>query len=128
MPPDQRIAEIRAREEAATQGPWEWSCHPWGWQMRAPDLHCRICTEEFYPESLPETVARQGSDAEFISHARDDVPYLLDRCERQARVIEGVRAACQPETWPPGVDTGKMHRNALRARILALLDDADGGG
>lgn len=55
---DKRIAEIRARVEAATSGPW----HPDRISFRV-----RVDSE-----------AHTQADAAFIVAARDDVPDLLD--------------------------------------------------
>jgi len=80
------FAEIKAREQAATPGPW--------------------IAESYYPEHIPEPVPRfrrvknddtdivndlsfsfQRPDAAFIAHARADIPALLAEVERltQAR-------------------------------------------
>lgn len=76
-----RIDEIRARVEAATEGPWVLanSC---SWR--------RILTEEDRPVVVP-TVSRSdghpdlsipnAADGEFIAHAREDIPFLLARIE-----------------------------------------------
>jgi hypothetical protein len=72
------LAEIKAREQAATRGPWEVKTnrHPettreaWGW-IKGP------C------ENWCWTDRRSSSrhDAEFIAHARTDIPALLAEVE-----------------------------------------------
>ena len=68
-----RLAEIKARADAATPGPWQWRedepaslvhvtdprMHPWN-ILKAPDWGPTL------------------ADAAFIAAAREDVPWLLD--------------------------------------------------
>lgn len=64
-----RIEEIKARVEAATPGPW------WG-------DHANYCVVQAHRahDDNPETVADNvyAEDIDFIAHAREDIPYLLD--------------------------------------------------
>ena len=76
------IAEIQARVDAATKGPW---------------VTCGIYVEtvpEFALDRfdiMPETVAKADvgdHDAEFIAHARQDIPNLLAALEKsEAEVV-----------------------------------------
>ena len=86
---EKRLAEIRARVEAATPGPWE-----------VDDKY----SDKFVVCELDEYVAVSasadadigldgGPDAEFIAHARRDIPDLLDdldalRAERDKLLLE----------------------------------------
>lgn len=68
MTPEQ-LAEIRARAEAATPGPWgavKWSAL---WEIRTPAVEPGVAFE------------LDHADAEFVSHARTDIPALLDYIE-----------------------------------------------
>jgi hypothetical protein len=80
------MAEIRARAEAATDGPWrEAVLGSEGYDVRAPDV---IRGASRIPRARP--VARCGqldwdadkANAQFIAHARQDVPWLLAEVER----------------------------------------------
>lgn len=75
--PKDRTTEIRAREEAATVGPWSWvnrdSARPY--LAHGPQQGVLGCAALLGPEP---------ADAEFIAHAREDIPFLLDQLE-QAR-------------------------------------------
>ena len=62
-----RIAEIKARCEAATPGPWYKGNDT---LVMKTESHAVVC----------DTRAR--SDAAFIAHARDDIPDLLAELER----------------------------------------------
>ena len=91
----EQIAEIEAREKAATAGPWV-NVDTSGWHQpcifvgRVPD------GEEFQPgfnnviAHLSATVGkleREIENADFIAHARADVPALLaDNRELRARL------------------------------------------
>lgn len=72
-----RLAEIEARLEAATRGPWE-QC---AYKTSSGDMGYSV--DQMYGDEIAEEVARmprtpQGSaDAHFISHARQDVPALV---------------------------------------------------
>ena len=95
----ERLAEIRARAEAATPGPWEaedystdpgdeGSCitagEPGTMRQRA------VAYAIDYPWTTPESCA---ADATFIAHARTDVPELAAEVERLRVFIRGTRIA-----------------------------------
>jgi hypothetical protein len=75
-----RVAAIRARAEAATRGPW--------WTEGVPAVYAKIpkgrpngegiidCV--YYGRKVPEAQA----NAEFIAHAREDIPWLLEQLAR----------------------------------------------
>lgn len=74
---EQRIAEIRARCEAASLGPWEW----------ADDALWAVApTDDFDDSRIIETDSGyyppRDNDRAFIAHARDDIPWLLAEIER----------------------------------------------
>lgn len=76
-----RLAEIRARAEAATPGPWE------------HEYDERDAWRVFGNPAMLTTVLTPGipprySDAAFIAHAREDIPFLLAEVER---LREGLR-------------------------------------
>jgi hypothetical protein len=86
-----RLQEIRERCDKATAGPWESDGEVIGWLSgdapavavrydRGSGSHCPVCM------CAPHLSGRYGvaggdnpiEDAEFIAHARTDIPYLLD--------------------------------------------------
>lgn len=95
---DEELAAIRARAEAATAGPWEWlgdsDLHAVTVYEYEPDeearhdpTHLEYATEKIiitdsgcYP---PE-----GADAEFIAHAREDIPRLLAEIARLRTMLD----------------------------------------
>ena len=81
---DERISEIKARVDAATEGPWEF------WSNVGLQ-----CTDHGRPIGKPLGPFHQGvkidganrtstmePDSVFIAHAREDIPYLLAEIER----------------------------------------------
>lgn len=75
----EEMAQIRARAEAATPGPWDLDAaggHGHRWGVTGPE------SEDFEFLFYPADYPRHGVDAEFIAHARSDVPRLLEEVER----------------------------------------------
>jgi hypothetical protein len=70
---DEQLAEISKRAEAATPGDW----------CIYDDIDA-TGERAFYLETETEIIGdtRKSSDAEFIAHAREDVPKLLAEIER----------------------------------------------
>ena len=72
-----RLDKIKARADAATEGPWVRDMHSpdmsgrSGWYIRGPrklGLRSMVLNSRMLP-----------GDAEFIEHAREDVPWLVER-------------------------------------------------
>lgn len=78
MTDEQRLAEIRSRAEAATPGPWQSECE--GDLVTAGPLSLTLADFTWRRKPNP-------ADAPFVAHARDDIPWLLDLVQQQARVI-----------------------------------------
>ena len=103
---ESRLAEIRARAEAATDGPWEWAAHTTvdgdKWSV-------------FHGESTSALAMNNDGwapDAEFIAASRTDLPALLAAVEavmalhkRLTFPDDGIGEPtacghCDNETWP----------------------------
>jgi len=68
---EQRLAEIRKLEQAATPGPWVIGIYErYGW----PGFTIRDMQGPTHEEAM--------RDADFIAAARDDIPYLLAEIDR----------------------------------------------
>jgi len=85
---EQELADIRARSEAATGGPWRF----------VEEGRDNISGDSFIMTGPPTgrngdlyltTDKRDGShaDYEFIAHARQDIPRLLDEVERLRKLV-----------------------------------------
>ena len=93
---EERIAEIRAREKAATQG---------AWRAKSEALEADECgnatAEMTYVSTNDKGIcilygrghddANAQEDAAFIAHAREDIPALLDEVERLRAENEKLR-------------------------------------
>lgn len=75
---EERIAKIRAREKAATQGPWREECVI-GRRKEIETFHTIRDKDGAIVDVLPILAYH---DAAFIAHAREDIPALLDEVER----------------------------------------------
>ncbi len=79
-----RLEEIKERVKKATKGPWESSENLGDHSVQGPDGPVAAVTYAYAegPISLDEC------DAEFIAHARDDIPWLLEHLKEAREVIE----------------------------------------
>lgn len=117
-----RLDEIKARCDAATEGPWQWR-NSNGEPMllsRAPGLYVVMTFERmgmhgaqpvFRDPENPNVLKPAGreniyefSDAEFIAAAREDVPWLLAEverltAERDALAAKVARVEALAEEW-----------------------------
>ena len=99
----ERLAEIEARANAATQGPWEW--HPYmgsGATLAKPnhpfhELNILKTTDDWPPVA---------ADAEFIAAARTDVPALL----AEVRRLQDAAQAIAVKAWDEGYAEGGRGR------------------
>ena len=72
------IEAIKVREQAATPGPWETCKHSGRWAVFG---YSKTSARD---EKLTVMLPRKA-DAEFIAHARQDIPVLLSEIERLTR-------------------------------------------
>jgi len=97
---DIRVAEIQERLDKTTSGPWIVSYREEYGKRRV----YKISTEEglnedhCYEKDQGVIVETDGgyyppreNDAEFIAHARSDVPWLLETVRYMSRLIEGMK-------------------------------------
>lgn len=72
-----RIDEIKAREAAATKGPWKWPC---GGGM--------TCPRGDHDELFVEFLNCSWEDGQFIAHAREDIPDMIPVVEQAVQLCE----------------------------------------
>ena len=118
MTPEQ-LASIRERAEAATEGPW----------LQGREKVRYESAREVYTERDPSRTSRDvcradeaDEDAEFIAHAREDVPALLAEVERLQRadalMLDSARST------PTGLDI-QMHAGGPNTqKALIFIADA----
>lgn len=96
----ERLAQIRVREGAATKGPWHLERHE-------PTLARLVVSEDCTLDiSFGYIGNRTEGDAEFVAHARDDVPDLLAEVERlRVRVAELEAGRNRINSLPPSRQT-----------------------
>ena len=111
---DARIAQIQERTEKATKGPWVWrDCYDSGdcklHQSEGLDADCEnIDAGRIELQAEGSTVVKvwaafaddsglevSRDDARFIEHAREDIPYLLDRVAALTQALEEARQQLQ---------------------------------
>jgi ABC-type nitrate/sulfonate/bicarbonate transport system substrate-binding protein len=124
------LADIEARAEAATEGPWvlgaEWATVASGSDSVIHgyyDGECPSCGEKIVTTA---DVALHADDAEFIAKARTDVPRLV-RALREAWEVAD-RNADGYATWTDRAREAEAERDRLRAQVeavRALVDSAD---
>lgn len=112
-----QLDEIKARAEAATQGPWTF------------DANCTLSSERSEILHAGETGFVASANAEFIAHAREDIPALLAEIERlQARERELLlalsKAAPRP-TYSPGGAGPRMYDGTFCVICQAELNSPD---
>lgn len=102
---DEELDAIAARADAATAGPWFPDYDP------RDDGADQVVTERLTIAFMATPKVRHERDAEFIAHAREDVPRLVAEVRRlraeEAR-LRGIEAAYEPlhdEMFPGGEDT-----------------------
>ena len=127
------FAAIQARANAATEGPWARSGHDIGHVVFDTEGPCELAG----PVMLSRVIGEAGyEDAEFIAHARVDIPALLAAVRERDNTIARVRALAgspadadplsgfkgQPDDMP-GVDDFIDHGVWLqKAALRAALD------
>ncbi len=111
MTPSERIAAIRAREQAATLGPWTAK------RMNMDDdgetaweYECEPGDEQLYAKVTAPShqIANTGDDegstmaplAEFIANARADIPWLVARLGQAEDLLRDSRCDCPLSDCP----------------------------
>jgi predicted metal-dependent phosphoesterase TrpH len=103
----ERLEEIRKRAEAATKGPWESKCRSVGNEGNDPawpekdflQFHVRWTDGSEVEVVGPKEVTWgrgdfYGRDADFIAHAREDIPWLLSELERMDALYRSAMKIC----------------------------------
>lgn len=101
-----KIDEIRAREQAATPGPWYWEE-----DLLLTTYETHLVMKPFHDDDTYETsTCVMPYDADFIAAAREDTPYLLSEIERLtaerdvavAEIPESCANCFSLDEWPHG--------------------------
>ena len=126
-----RLDEIEARANAATEGPWEWEGEAKAeWEIGANSL---------VPSRRPDDPVLYGygydasgievktpADAEFIAHARTDVPWLLEQVDRRDKALEKVlRLHPRVVVLHADPEFGRMEDDAICGACIVNHEPAD---
>jgi hypothetical protein len=124
-----RIGEIRARCEAATPGPWSVT------GRNGHDLTIYGHIAVLPPDSASTAYCMDMTDARFIAHAREDVPWLLKRVEAlEAALREAIdafgqigsgNARCRQAGYGNCDHRCAIHARAAMAHFTASLEAAE---
>ena len=118
----ERLAEIRTRAEAATEGPWEatWEEGDDWWSITGAPQRVgaggpwAVCPE------VATSDARDPADATFIAAARTDVPELVAEVERLQARVGPCDGGCNYETGPE--ETCSLHGRPV-AEVWQIVND-----
>lgn len=89
---ESRLAEIRARVEAATEGPWS--------VYRGDRIGTYVTRPDLAGVAREWSLTWSDADAEFIAASRTDVPWLLGQVELRDKALEAVMALHKRLTFP----------------------------
>ena len=117
-----RLNEIEARANAATEGPW-YRYGTWPYEVYAP----REPDGGPYVASVTGDNGRNESNADFIAHARTDVPYLIGQVrwlldELSAAVADNEKKdAALRELFDKVAEMGRAQTEAVTKVEAALV-------
>jgi len=115
----EQLQAIKEREKLASCGPWDVYEnrngvgigtrfeHP---QLKGPVPIIGSAVKRVGHEAMHQVYIKK-EDAEFIAHARQDVPTLIAEIERLQQALESVETACYSES--NYIEIAKMARQAL---------------
>ena len=117
---EERIAEIRARVEAAAKGPWKRTnsytletCMDCDAEPFCCDVECEHEIGTPYASLAIQLYGIEClaiQNAEFIAHAREDVPYLLNElAAAQERVAELKQVVTELAAWHVQHPKGRVY-------------------
>ena len=111
---------IRARAEDATPGPWTYRMDPFYEGVSYEVFH----EFDFYgPHAEEVAVGMIEEDAEFIAHARTDIPALVAMVrERDAEIVRLVRDLGDTDVMLQNAHVARMAADAGTLRALTLAD------
>ena len=133
------LEEIRRRVDRATPGPWRVVLD----DSESPKTVWRQCASDKHPDDDPERLSVyddcchggglhsepffREADAEFVAHARADVPWLLDRLDQIRRLCEKYTPEPPPLFRGPGLsEHGEGYNHGTRDMAGAVLGVLNG--
>ena len=122
---DLDLEAIRARADAATAGPWRHVETGYGESVEVDD---GMDGAQLFIETNGITYAWNGNNAEFITHAREDVPALVDEVESLRAKLTAVEALTGPvldatadlTNWH-SPNCHERHAGCLAMKVLTVI-------
>lgn len=115
-----QLAEIKAREQAATPGPWDADTPPYVTIQKSEYVINAICAVGVCEQNI--------KDADFIAHARTDIPALISEVEQMTKQFEEWRTTYirMKEQWKHDCDllVQAGNDNAAKDQQIATLEKA----
>lgn len=88
------LEAIKARAAAATEGPWEWDDPTIGQHWSRPKPWTEVVNADVacggYCYGGSSSPIKSDVDGQFIAHAREDIPALVDEVERLREEMDGM--------------------------------------
>ena len=98
MTPQERMGQIHEREQAATKGEWHASVCISGEECWCRCISSNILDEDGVEDTVTSSGCVNKPDAEFISNAKQDIPWLLARLINAEALLRDLRG------WGHGKD------------------------
>lgn len=88
----ERLSAIKERCENATKGPWYADIGNWQVESHCDDYYrAGVCTFSYssrHDPNIPDSPVSEIYDGEFIAHAREDIPWLLEQLDSLRSSVE----------------------------------------
>ncbi len=121
---EDRIAAIRARVERATGGPWYRNVVP------GPEPRTSMVVTGADGKSVADCIWAKGTyyprsqnNAEFICHAREDIPWLLERLTRAEAVAGAAEGLLSQGIITDNISKTYTAEGPYLERLAAVLAD-----
>lgn len=110
-----RLAEIRARIDAATPGPWIYESQADVHGFDGDEIHYVTPQDAARDDDPPMTSFYERADAELVAHAPDDLAYLLGELDDAQRLFDALGSEAAEE-----LKAAHAALTKLRARVGVL--------
>src|SRR5574344_648601 len=109
-----RLDEIRQRAEAATPGPWEAV-------SKGNSIQSNAVVSAMYGDGPKLNICPSTTNAAFIAHSREDIPYLLSEVAELTELLNASKAGqvSLQKAWEQGKTELTARAEAAEARADA---------
>ena len=120
------LKAIEKRYSRATEGPWAiWHDldHQGFKTVGDAQSYAEVVSDGFTEESNPTAHVYTDADAEFIAHAREDVPALVARVRELEAAVERVREYGEKMRKANGMSWCSIHGTAVLRALEGATDE-----